>query len=101
MAKKSAVEKNNHRKRLVARDKAKRAVLRALARNKDISTEERFQATMKLAQLPRNGAANRVRNRCALSGRPHGVFRKFELSRIALRDLASQGLLPGVVKSSW
>ncbi len=101
MAKKSAVEKNAKRARMAKKFAAKRARLRAIARDRSLPPEERFQAYLKLAKLPRNGAAVRVRNRCVLSGRPRGYYRKFQLSRIALRDLASIGQIPGMVKSSW
>ena len=101
MAKKSAVEKNNRRRKLVARDEAKRAALKAIARDTDLPPEERFKAQLRLAKLPRNGSKVRVRNRCELSGRPRGYYRKFKLSRIALRELASSGELPGVTKASW
>lgn len=101
MAKKSAVEKNNRRARLTKKYAAKRARLRAVARDRSLPPEERFQAYLKLAEMPRNGAAVRVRNRCDLSGRSRGYYRKFRLSRIALRDLASIGQIPGMVKSSW
>lgn len=101
MAKKSAVEKNARRARLVKRHAAKRARLRAIARDRSLPPEERFQAYLKLAEMPRNGAAVRVRNRCQLTGRPRGFYRKFRLSRIAVRELASIGQIPGMVKSSW
>ncbi len=101
MAKKSAIYRNVKRKKLVQRDAAKRARLRAIARDRSLPPEERFQAYLKLAELPRNGAAVRVRNRCEVSGRPRGNYRKFRLSRIALRDLASIGQIPGMVNSSW
>jgi small subunit ribosomal protein S14 len=101
MAKKSAVEKNEHRRQLAAKFKAKRAALKKLVMDKSRDPEERFEATIALAALPRNGAAVRVRNRCSLTGRPRGYYRKFGLSRIALRELASQGQVPGCVKSSW
>lgn len=101
MAKKSAIEKNERRRRLVAKFKAKRAELKKVVMDKGRDPEERFEATLALAALPRNGAAVRVRNRCTLTGRPRGYYRKFGLSRIALRDLASQGQIPGCVKSSW
>jgi small subunit ribosomal protein S14 len=101
MAKKSAIEKNNRRVRMVKKYAAKRAELRAVARDRSLPPEERFQAYLKLAKLPRNGAANRVRNRCELTGRPRGVYRKFRLSRIAVRELGSVGQIPGMVKSSW
>ncbi|MEO1091969.1 MAG: 30S ribosomal protein S14 [Pseudomonadota bacterium] len=101
MAKKSAIEKNQLRRRLVARDAAKRAELKALIRDRDLEPEDRFDAVLKLAKLPRNGAKVRVRNRCVVSGRPRAYYRRFGLSRIALRELASEGQVPGVVKSSW
>ncbi len=101
MAKKSAVEKNQTRRRMVARDAAKRAELRAIARDRSREPEERFEATLALAKLPRNGARTRVRNRCSLTGRPRGFHRKFGLSRIALRELGSTGQIPGLVKASW
>ncbi len=101
MAKKSAIEKNEKRKKLVQRYAARRDRLRTIARDRSLPPEERFQAYLKLAEMPRNGAAVRVRNRCKLSGRPRGNYRKFKISRIALRDLASIGQIPGMVKSSW
>ena len=101
MAKKSAVEKNKHRRRLVEQYAGRRARLKAIARDRSLPPEERFQAYLKLAELPRNSAPVRVRNRCELSGRPRGFYRKFRLSRIALRELASVGQIPGMVKSSW
>ena len=101
MAKKSAIEKNARRARQVKNCAAKRARLRAMARDRSLPPEERFQANLKLAEMPRNGAAVRVRSRCSLSGRPRGYYRKFRLSRIALRELAAIGQIPGMVKSSW
>ncbi len=101
MAKKSAVEKNERRRRLTAKFQAKRAALKKVVMDKSRDPEERFEATLALAALPRNGAAVRIRNRCTLTGRPRGYYRKFGLSRIALRELASQGQVPGCVKSSW
>lgn len=101
MAKKSAIEKNNKRKKLVERYAAKRAELKAQAMDENLSLEERFKARLKLAELPRNSAPNRVRNRCEVSGRPRGYYRKLRMSRIALRDLGSAGQIPGLVKSSW
>ncbi|GAB5454101.1 MAG: 30S ribosomal protein S14 [Henriciella sp.] len=101
MAKKSAVERNDKRKRLVERYAAKREELKAIALNEDLSLEERFKARLKLAELPRNSAPNRVRNRCEVSGRPRGYYRKLKMSRIALRELGSLGKIPGLVKSSW
>ena len=101
MAKVSSIEKNKRRQRLVAKFAAKRAALRAMANDQSLPQEERFAARLKLAELPRNSAPVRVRNRCGLTGRPRGYYRKFNLSRIALRELASAGNVPGVVKSSW
>ena len=101
MAKKSAVQKNERRRRMSARDRNKRAELKAIINNRDGDPEERFEAVLALAKMPRNGARIRIRNRCNLTGRPRGYYRKFGLSRIALRDLASEGQVPGVVKSSW
>jgi len=101
MAKKSAIEKNNKRMRMVAKFASKRARLKAMAKDESLSPEDRFEARLKLAELPRNSAPNRVRLRCGLSGRPRGNYRKLKLSRIALRDLASSGQIPGMVKSSW
>ena len=101
MAKKSAVERNDKRRRLAARDAAKREALKDTANDRDLPMEERFNARLKLAKMPRNGSAVRVRNRCELSGRPRGYYRKFRVSRIALRELAAFGLIPGMVKSSW
>ena len=101
MAKKSAVEKNLRRQKMVKSHAAKRARLRAIARNRELPAEERFQAYLKLAELPRNSAPSRVRNRCQLTGRPRGYYRKFRLSRIALRGLGSIGQVPGLSKSSW
>jgi small subunit ribosomal protein S14 len=101
MAKTSAVNRNGKRERMSQRDKAKRAVLKAVVMNRSLPVEDRFNATLKLAQLPRNGAAVRVRLRCTLTGRSRGNYRKFKLCRIALRDLASTGQIPGMVKASW
>ena len=101
MAKKSAVEKNNKRKRIVERRGARREVLKAIIKEKSLPMEERFQAVMKLSKEPRNSSKIRIRNRCEISGRPRGYDRKLRMSRIALRDLASMGQVPGVVKSSW
>ena len=101
MAKKSAIEKNEHRRRMVARYADRRAALKAIVQDRDREPEERFEATLALAKLPRNSSPTRVRNRCAMTGRPRAYYRKFGLSRIALRDLASTGQVPGVVKSSW
>jgi small subunit ribosomal protein S14 len=101
MAKKSAIERNKKRMRLAERYAAKREGLKAIASDRELSAEERFAARMKLAQLPRNSAPVRIRNRCELTGRPRGFYRKFKLSRIALRELASNGQIPGMTKSSW
>ena len=101
MAKKSAVEKNNRRMRIVAAKGARRAALRAIIRDKNLPLEERFKAQLKLNEEPRDSSRIRVRNRCQVSGRPRGYYRKLKMSRIALRDLASFGQVPGVVKSSW
>lgn len=101
MAKVSAVQRNLKRRRLVKTYANKRAALKAIIRNKEKSPEERFEAMLKLAELPRNSAKIRVRNRCALTGRPRANHRKFNVSRNMLRKLASHGELPGVTKSSW
>ncbi|MAF47120.1 MAG: 30S ribosomal protein S14 [Rhodospirillales bacterium] len=101
MAKKSVIERNKKRSRLVKKYSAKRARLRELARDLSLSPEDRFNAQLKLAELPRNASPVRVRLRCEMSGRSRGNYRKFRLSRIALRDLASTGQIPGMVKSSW
>ena len=101
MAKKSAVEKNNKRKRIVASHGARRSALKAIIANKNASMEDRFQAVLKLSKEPRDSSKIRVRNRCEISGRPRGYDRKLKMSRIAVRDLASLGQVPGVVKSSW
>ena len=101
MAKTSSIDKNKKRTQLVKRLAAKRARLKAIASDKDIAPEERFAARLKLAQMPRNSSATRIKNRCELTGRPRSYYRKFNLSRIALRQLASLGQIPGMVKSSW
>ncbi|WP_084418366.1 30S ribosomal protein S14 [Henriciella litoralis] len=101
MAKKSAIEKNEKRRRMVAKYAARRAKLKAMAMDEDKPLEERFQARLKLAALPRNSAPSRVRNRCQVTGRPRGYYRKMKMSRIALRQLGSLGMVPGLVKSSW
>ncbi|NVO13696.1 MAG: 30S ribosomal protein S14 [Rhodoplanes sp.] len=101
MAKKSSVEKNEHRRKLTAQHAAKRARLKAEANDKDAPMEERFAATLKLAQMPRNSSATRIRNRCDITGRPRAYYRKLKMSRIALRELGSKGLIPGLLKSSW
>ena len=101
MAKKSSIENNKRRIKLVKQYAPRRARLKAIADNDTLSMEERFEARLKLAALPRNGAAVRIHNRCEVSGRPHAVYRKMKMSRIALRELGSKGLIPGLVKSSW
>lgn len=101
MAKKSSIERNKKRIRLVKKFAAKREALKAQAKDQSLSPEERFNARIKLAQLPRNSAPVRIRLRCKLSGRPRGNYRKFQISRIALRKLALSGEIPGMVKSSW
>ena len=100
MAKKSAVNRNEMVKRLVKHNAAKRAALKAVANNDALPLEERFEARLKLAKLPRNSSAVRIRNRCEITGRPRAYYRKLKMSRIALRDLGSKGQIPGLVKSS-
>ncbi len=101
MAKKSSIEKNNRRRRLTKQYSSRREKLKVIARDKKKPMEERFAATLKLAELPRNSSATRIRNRCEMTGRPRAYYRKHKLSRIALRDLGSKGLIPGLLKSSW
>ncbi len=101
MAKKSMVEREKKRQRLVARYAAKRAELKAIAADASRPMEERFKANLRLAQLPRNSSPTRLHNRCQLTGRPKAYYRKLKISRIALRDLSSFGQIPGMVKSSW
>jgi len=101
MAKKSSINKNNRRRKMVASYASKRAGLKATANDQSRTLEERFQARLKLAELPRNSSPVRVRNRCEITGRPRGNFRKFKMSRIALRELGAAGMIPGLVKSSW
>lgn len=101
MAKTSAIERNKKRMRMAAQMRAKRARLRAVVKNHAASPEERFEAMLKLAELPRNSAAGRVRLRCEATGRSRGNYRKFKLCRIQLRDLANKGQIPGMVKASW
>jgi len=101
MAKKSSVEKNERRRKLSKQYGSRRAKLKAIVHDKKLPVEDRFAATLKLAELPRNSSKTRIRNRCELSGRPRGFYRKHKLSRIALRELGSKGLIPGLVKSSW
>jgi small subunit ribosomal protein S14 len=101
MAKVSAVEKNKRRRKLAKKYAGKRAELKAVVMDRSKPIEERFKASLKLAELPRNSARNRIRNRCEVSGRPRGYYRKLRMSRIALRELGSVGKVPGVTKSSW
>jgi small subunit ribosomal protein S14 len=101
MAKKSSIEKNKRRALLAQKFAGKRARLKAIANDETLSMEERFTARLKLAELPRNSAKERVRLRCEVTGRPRANYRKLKMSRIALRDLGSRGLIPGLVKSSW
>lgn len=101
MAKQSAINRNKKRERMVARFAAKRVALKAIAEDMSVPPEERFAARLKLAKLPRNSAPSRVHNRCDLTGRPKGYYRKLRLSRIALRDLANFGQVPGMTKASW
>jgi small subunit ribosomal protein S14 len=101
MAKKSSIEKNKHRRELVKRFAGKRERLLATANDESKSMEERFEARLKLAELPRNSSKTRIRNRCEVSGRPRAYYRKLGMSRIALRELGNKGLIPGLVKSSW
>lgn len=101
MAKTSSIEKNLRRQRMVKQYEKRRQRLKDEANNQALPSDERFKARLKLAELPRNSSPNRVRSRCLLTGRPRAVYRKFKLSRIALRELASAGLIPGMTKSSW
>ena len=101
MAKKSAIEKNNRRKRLVAKYAAKRAELKAIIKNPETSDDDRWDAQMKLQKLPRNASPSRQMRRCSLTGRPHAVYRRFGLARTKLREAAMRGDVPGLVKSSW
>ena len=101
MAKAAMVEREKKRQRLVKKYAAKRAALKEIATNDDLPMEERFKARLKLAQLPRNSSPTRLHNRCQVTGRPKAYYRKLKMSRIALRELASDGLIPGMVKSSW
>jgi small subunit ribosomal protein S14 len=101
MAKKSSIEKNNRRKKMAKQFANRRAKLKAIVQDKSVPLEDCFAASLKLAELPRNSSRVRVHNRCELTGRPHAYYRKMRLSRIALRDLGSKGLIPGLVKSSW
>src|SRR6201989_1017420 len=101
MAKLSSVNKNERRKKLVAKTAPKYAKLKAIANDKSLDEGERLIARLKMAELPRNGNPTRIRNRCELTGRPRGYYRKFRLARVMLRDLANKGMIPGVTKSSW
>ncbi|MBN8529394.1 30S ribosomal protein S14 [Brevundimonas sp.] len=101
MAKKSAVNRNNRVKALVAKFADKRAALKAIANDESLPLEERFDARLKLAALPRNSAPTRIRNRCDVTGRPRAYYRKLKMSRIALRELGNLGQIPGLTKSSW
>jgi small subunit ribosomal protein S14 len=101
MAKLSQVNRNKMRERMSKRDRSKRTELKKVVMDRTLPVEDRFNATLKLAQMPRNGAPTRVRLRCEITGRSRGNYRKFKLCRIALRDLASQGQIPGMVKASW
>ncbi len=101
MAKKSAVNRNERVKQLVKQHAAKRDALKAIANDESLPLEERFDARLKLAELPRNSSKTRIRNRCEVTGRPRAYYRKLKMSRVSLRELGSQGLIPGLVKSSW
>tara|TARA_B110000438_G_scaffold251419_1_gene255851 strand:- start:170 stop:475 length:306 start_codon:yes stop_codon:yes gene_type:complete len=101
MAKSSAINKNNKRIKLSKKFYKKRLTLKKIIMDKNLPLEERFKAQQKLSKLPRNSAKNRIMNRCQITGRPHGVYRKLKISRIALRDLGLHGLIPGMTKSSW
>ena len=101
MAKLSSINKNNKRIKLSEKFKKKRSELKKIIMNKKLPLEERFKAQQKLSNLPRNSSRTRVMNRCQITGRPHGVYRKLKISRIALRDMASSGKIPGITKSSW
>ena len=101
MAKLSSINKNNRRIKLSNKFFKKRQALKKIVMNKNLTLEERFKAQQKLSKLPRNSAKSRVMNRCQITGRPHGVYRKLKISRIALRQLGLQGKIPGMVKSSW
>ena len=101
MAKTSSIQRNLKRIKLTKKFLKKRAELKKIIKNKKLPLEERFAAQLKLAKIPRNSSKTRIRNRCEITGRPHGVYRKLKISRIALRDLASKGKIPGMTKSSW
>jgi small subunit ribosomal protein S14 len=101
MAKTSSVNRNDKRRKLVKLAEGKRKRLKALIQNKNTPMEERFTAVLKLAEMPRNSAKVRIKNRCEVTGRPRAYYRKLKMSRIALREMSNQGLIPGMVKSSW
>ena len=101
MAKTSAIQRNLKRIKLAKKFLKKRENLKKIIKNKKLPLEDRFAAQLKLAKIPRNSSKTRIRNRCEITGRPHGVYRKLKISRIALRDLASKGKIPGMTKSSW
>ena len=101
MAKKSSTEQTERRRKLAKKFTGRRARLKAIARNKELPMEDRFAASLKLAELPRNSSPSRIHNRCEITGPPKAYYRKLKMSRIALRDLGSKGLIPGLVKSSW
>ena len=101
MAKTSAIQRNLKRIKMTKKYSKKRELLKKIIKNKKLPLTERFEAQLKLSKIPRNSSKTRVRNRCEISGRPHGVYRKLRISRIALRDLASKGKIPGMTKSSW
>ena len=101
MAKLSSINKNEKRRKMVAKYAPKYAKLKAIANDESVDETERLIARLKMAELPRNGNPTRIRNRCELTGRPRGYYRKFRLARVMLRDLANRGMIPGVVKSSW
>jgi len=101
MSKKSSIEKNNRRRRMAKKFSGRRARLRAITRDRNRPTEDRFAAALKLAELPRNSAPSRIHNRCEVTGRPKAYYRKLRMSRIALRELGAKGLIPGLLKSSW
>lgn len=101
MAKKSSIEKNNRRMKLAKKYAGRRERLKAIASDKSLDVVERFEASLKLAELPRNSSRTRIRNRCEVTGRPRAFYGKMKMSRIAVRELGSKGLIPGLVKSSW
>jgi small subunit ribosomal protein S14 len=101
MAKKGMIEKNNRRMRLVAQYAARREKLKAIARDTSLPMEDQFAARLKLAEMPRNSAPSRIKNRCEVTGRPRAYYRKLKMSRVAMRELGNRGLVPGLTKSSW